>query len=238
MRNKLAFVICVTDSIKFHKCLLSSPCFASSDYTYSIYTRARSAAEAFNLEMELQTGAEWLVWVHQDVFLPEDWDSRFIAAVEEASLKFSNLAVVGAYGVVGTKGRASRVGTVLDRDNLLLEPTPLPCLVDSIDEYLFAVRIDSQLMLDPFLKFDFYGTDLTLQAKERGYSVAVLDVYCEHRATTPRRGISKKLMARVVSSGRRFEKKWCKNFPLETTCFSITRCGDIEEQCHRLLSEV
>jgi hypothetical protein len=182
--------------------------------------------------MSRQQQALWLVWVHQDVFLPQGWDSRFIAAIAEAERRFPRLAVVGVYGVSGTGEQVQRAGHVLDRGTLLKEPAALPCLVDSIDELLFAVRTDSGLQLDPDLGFDFYGTDVVLQAREQGLQTAALDACCEHWSATPQEGIPPSgMLERIAANGGVFERKWAHRLPLETLCFSISQPGDVAAQC-------
>ncbi|MDD2502201.1 MAG: glycosyltransferase [Geobacter sp.] len=227
-----SFITCATDPALLQRCLLASPCLASGEYSQQIYMRIPSAGAAFNREMTRQQQARWLVWVHQDVFLPDGWDTRFIAAIAEAECRFPRLAVVGVYGISGVGEQAQRAGHVLDRGTLLQELVCLPCLVDSIDELLFAVRTDSGLRLDPTLGFDFYGTDLALQAQEQGFKVAVVDAYCEHWSTTPREAApSRAVLERVAANGKVFEDKWAHRLPLETPCFSIQQPGDVAAQC-------
>lgn len=233
MNRELAFVTCAGDPSVLSRYLLCSPCLAVPHYSQAVYLQASSAAAAFNREMVRQRQTTWLVWVHQDVFLPQDWDSRFITALAEAERRFPALAVAGVYGVTGTGSSARRAGHLLDRGTLLKEPLELPCRVDSIDELLFAVRTDSGLELDPALGFDFYGTDVALTAVAHGFDVAVVDAYCEHWSTTPQTKAPSGLLSRIAASGSIFEQKWSHRLPLETPCFSITSLGDVADQCRR-----
>lgn len=232
MTTTLSFVTCATDPAVLNRYLLASPCLSAKEYPQTVYLRTPSAGAAFNRELVRQRQASWLVWAHQDLFLPQGWDTRFIAALAEAEHRFPCLAVVGVYGVAGAGEQAIRAGKVLDRGLLLHEPAPLPCLVDSIDELLFAVRTDSGLQLDSALGFDFYGTDLALQAQAQGLQVAVVDACCEHWAQTPRKaGFSAAMLERIASSGSIFEHKWAHRLPVETPCFSIRCPGDVAAQC-------
>jgi len=244
MNPQLFFVTCASDPTVLSQHLLSSPCLADGRYSIAIHTGARSAAEAFNTEMNRCPSAEWLVWVHQDVYLPRGWEQRFLAAIEEAEAELGRLAVAGVYGISRREsstretgeagGHAIRAGHILDRGDLLREQHSLPCLVDSLDECLFAVRSDTCLLLDPMLAFDFYATDLVLAARERGLRAAVVDAYCEHWSTTPRSSIPEALANRIRSSGTYFERKWAARLPLDTPCFSITAAGDVARQCRAL----
>lgn len=232
--QNLSFVTCASDAAVLAQRLLASPCIAGGEYALEIYVGAASAAAAFNAEMDRRPQAEWLVWVHQDVFLPAGWDKRFIAAIREAEDRFSRLTVVGVYGVAGAGAQAVRAGHVLDRGLLLKEPTSLPCRVESLDELLFAVRTDTCLKLDPALGFDFYGTDVALAALERGLDVAVVDACCEHWSTMPKIMVPSSILDRMSASGEAFERKWAHRLPLDTPCFSIGKVGDVAIRCHAL----
>jgi hypothetical protein len=228
----LSFVACASDPAVLEKRLLASPCLQRSGHMLAAYFNAPSAAHGFNAAMaslvRTSSGAAWLVWVHQDVFLPEGWDERFTQALAEAQRRFPKLAVAGVYGIAGAGAEARRAGHVLDRGTLLREPAPLPCLVDSLDELLFAVRVDTGLQLDPALGFDFYATDLVLQAQARGWQCAVVDAYCEHWSGTPASGaVPQPVVERIQASARVFERKWAERLPITTPCFHIARLGDV-----------
>ena len=232
--RQLGFVTCATDAAVLARRLLASPCIASGETMLDVHVGATSAAQAFNAALARRPQPEWLVWVHQDVYLPPGWDTRFVSAIRAAELHFSRLAVVGLYGIAGAGAQALRAGHVLDRGHLLREPSPLPCRVDSLDELLFAVRSDTGLTLDPDLGFDFYATDLALTAFGRGLDVAVVDACCEHWSETPRTNVPRQVVDRVSASGALFERKWAHQLPLDTPCFSIRRLGDVATQCRAL----
>jgi hypothetical protein len=230
--SKLSFVACASSLEVLGQHLLSSPCLRRGGRTLVVYFNAASAAMGFNAAMASEAGrgagASWLVWVHQDVFLPEGWDTRFTDVLAEALERFPRLAVAGVYGIAGTGVNARRAGHVLDRGTMLLEPEPLPCLVDSLDELLFAVRVDSGLQLDPALGFDFYATDLVLQAHARGWQCAVVDACCEHWSGTPASGaVAQAVVNRIKASALAFEQKWASRLPITTPCFHIAKPGDV-----------
>lgn len=224
----LLFVSGITRLDVAQDCLLASPCLQSGGRPLVMRWNARSAADAFNAVLDSKPAQRWVVWVHQDVRLPLGWDSSFLAAIEQAQARWSQLAVVGVYGVVGAGPHARRVGHVIDRGNLLKEPHETPCVVDSMDELLFAVRGDTSLRLDPALEFDLYATDLVLQAQSVGLASVVVDACCEHWSDTPTHGqVSASLAKRIAASGGVFEAKWQHRLPVSTPCFDITRPGDI-----------
>ena len=227
-RNALTLVTAVSRVSVFEQRLLSSPCAGPGGLRLMAFFNCASAAEAFNAAMDSGLPGRWLVWVHQDVVLPQGWDEKFVQALEHAHAQHNNLAVAGVYGVKGHGASAIRAGHVLDRGVLRKEAAALPCVVDSLDELLFAVRVDSGLRLDPNLGFDFYATDLVLQAQAMGLSSVVVDACCEHWSDTASSGkMPAKTLQRITANGQVFEQKWADHLPLTTPCFDIQKVGDV-----------
>ena len=225
----LLFVTCATDPTVLARRLLASPCLQRGGRRLLALFNACSAAEALDAALAQAPRGAWVVWVHQDVHLPADWDARFLAGLSAAQERDPTLAVAGVYGVAGTGARAVRAGRVLDRGQALEEPAALPCRVDSLDELLVAVRAGSGLRFDPALAFDFYGTDIVLLAQARGLGAAVVDAWCEHWSNTPRAGGLPAAMAeRIVASGRIFEAKWAHRLPVATPWLECRQPGDVE----------
>lgn len=242
---KLSFVTCASNLQVLGERLLASPCLQRTENPLAAHFNAPSAAHGFNAAMAAaqsdvrnRTGQNsWLVWVHQDVFLPQDWDAVFAQALTAALQRFPKLAVVGVYGVFGAGTTAQRAGHLLDRGALLREPESLPCLVDSLDELLFAVRVESGLKLDAALGFDFYATDLVLQAQAQGWQSAVVDAYCEHWSGTPARGkMPDEVVKRVLTNGAVFEQKWHHRLPVTTPCFEIGQVGDVARSMKQIMA--
>ena len=230
----LSFVTGVSQWDVLLQNLARSPCLQKGQLEWSAVSNAASAAHAFNPAMtaseQLAPSNHWLVWAHQDVYLPLGWDLKFASALQEAVSHWPNLAVAGVYGVSGFGPHIIRSGHVLDRGKDLHEPTPLPTLADSLDELLVAVKVGSGLRMDSALGFDFYGTDLVLQAKQKGMQAAVLEAYCEHWSNTPDAlPLPESLLRRISQNALAFEHKWQHALPLSTSCFDIAKPGDVAQ---------
>jgi 2-polyprenyl-3-methyl-5-hydroxy-6-metoxy-1,4-benzoquinol methylase len=236
---ELLFVAAVSDLDTLRRRLLASPCLQPGRRPIVLRWNAASAAEALNPVLDGRPDARWVVWVHQDVFLPEGWDERFLSEAIRAQRASANeapdrrdapgaIGVLGVYGVAGEGASARRAGHVRDRGNWLREAAPLPCRVDSLDELLFAVPGDSPLRLDPALGYDLYATDLVLQAQQRGLQGMVVDAPCEHWSDTPVSGpMPASLIARLARSGDAFEAKWVHRLPVTTPLLDIRAPGDL-----------
>ena len=231
------FIVAQSNSAIAQAYLLRSPCLSSHRYPIHIHKNASSAADAFNshsLDRSRHDAKIWWVWVHQDVYLPNNWDEQFQDAIALAESQWPNLGIIGLYGIQNTGGKAIRTGSVLDRGTPLIEKAPLPSLVDSLDELLIATRSDLHLSFDPLLGFDLYGTDLVLEAQKRGIVAAVVNAPCEHWSSSPKSPpFSKDLIDRVARSAQYFEKKWQTHLPIFTPCFEIYTPGDI----HRFIAQ-
>jgi GT2 family glycosyltransferase len=227
------FLVAASQREVLQRCLLSSALWQDGVPPPDVVWEAASAAAAFNPVMDRLAAsreAQWLVWVHQDVVLPPGWQHQWADQMRLALERWPHLAVAGVYGLWQNRpeGAAIRAGHVVDRGTVLREPAPLPHAADSLDELLVAVRVDAGLRFDPALGFDFYGTDICLQALQQGYACAVLDACCEHHSSTSRSGVMpRRLIERIARNGAAFEQKWAHRLPLCTSCFDIRQAGDV-----------
>lgn len=233
---RLAVVCAASRMDVLLKRLAASPCLQAGGLRWQAVFNAPSAADAFNPVMQMHEAlprtapdaADWLVWTHQDVYLPEGWEVRFASSLQAATQQWPSLDVAGVYGVRGHGASTQRCGQVLDRGQTLNEPAVLPCTADSLDELLIAVRVGSGLRMDASLGFDFYGTDLALQAQAAGAVAAVLQAPCEHWSDTPLHPpLPQGLRSRVARSAAVFERKWAHRLPVVTPCFDISAPGDV-----------
>ena len=168
-----------------------------------------------------------MVLLHQDVYLPAGWDTRFLDSLAVAEQAYPGVAVAGVYGV---RADQTHVGHVYDRDRWLGKENLLPEKVRSLDELLLAVRLDAGLLPDPELGWHLYGTDLCLQAEARGLHAVVLDAPCEHRASLMREPNGNNAghvvaMRPVVdafnASVRRLTTMWPQAMPVTTTVATV-----------------
>ena len=224
----LVFVAGVNQPDILTRRLASSHCFTQERFPLRAHFNEPSAAAAFNTVLASLPARAWAVWVHQDVVLPPGWPESFLQQLNLALQSFPKVAVAGVYGVKGHGAQALRAGHVLDRGQLRREPLAMPCTVDSLDELLVAVQAGSGIRMDPQLGYDFYATDLVLEAQARGLSAVALDAFCEHWSDTPAAGpVSERVVHRIARNAEAFERKWAARLPVTTPCFEINAPGDV-----------
>jgi hypothetical protein len=223
----LSFVVCLSDDRWLETNLLASPCLGpSSPHEVIAVRNAPSAADGLNLALE-RAKNEWVVCIHQDVFLPEGWDRVMMSQYRQAERRFGPIGVAGVYGVgkveeiPGRPPAAERVGRVVDRDRLLDDGPELPARVATLDELLLVVRRDTPLRFDPALGFHLYGADLCLQAVERGLAVVALGAPCVHNSR------SVGLSASFFPSAEVLACKWASRLPIATPCVLFDREGQV-----------
>lgn len=225
-------VCCVSDWHTFAQHLGRSPCLQRGGWPLTTVWNASSAAAAFNRVLDTAEAGSWVLWAHQDAHLPLGFDRQLGESMREAERRWPDVDVIGVYGTLPTGGTlpapAPRAGRLLDRGEPLIEPVDLPCEAAGLDEVVLLVRGASRLRMDPSLGFDFYGTDLALQARRAGRRAVIVDAWCEHWSDLPRGGAMSALKrARLKSSAAAFEAKWHDALPITTPCFQIDRVGDV-----------
>ena len=189
---------------------------------YAWRKRAPSAAEGLNLAIG-RARHEWVVCVHQDVFLPAGWERMMVSQLREAERRFGPVGVAGVYGVgevlerPGQPPAARRVGRVVDRGRMLDDGPDLPARVATLDELLLAVPRDSPARFEPAVGFHFYGADLCLTSARRGLASVVLDALCFHNSQFHKAGRD------FYQSALAFANKWSEVLPVSTCCAEASR---------------
>lgn len=225
--EQLSFVACVTDHEVARRCLLASPCLAQGGpHQVILASGMPNAGAGFSWGAALARN-QWLVMVHQDVFLPAGWDDAFLHVLNAELSADPALAVVGVYGV---QAGGEHVGHVLDRGRWLGGTFEGAARVAALDELLVAVRIDSGLIVDPLFGWHLFATDLCLQARALGLASAVVCVPCEHHSGLPidpvaATGEARQSVERVArafnASAQVLIAKWPNDLPVHTPVAEI-----------------
>ena len=99
VQSALSFVVCLSDDALLQANLLASPCLGpGSPHEVIAIRNAPSAADGLNMGLE-RAKNEWVVYVHQDVFLPRGWDRLLALQYRLAERRFGPIGIAGVYGV-------------------------------------------------------------------------------------------------------------------------------------------
>ena len=154
------------DDTVLQSCLAGSPC-------------VRCAGAAYNAGIRQSTG-DILVFAHQDVYLPPEWYSQLAAAVSQLSQSAPNWAVLGVFGITcDSRPHGYMYCTGLQKVLGQSFSRPVPCA--SLDEVVLILRRSANLTFDEQLPgFHFYGTDICLEAQQRGLDSYIIPAFCVH----------------------------------------------------------
>lgn len=211
----LTFVAAVNDREVCRANLLASPCLSEGDEVM-IQEGFPSAALAYNEAME-RAGHDPVVFVHQDVYLPEDWTSKVRGALDFLARHDPNWGVIGCFGVTG--GGEERGHVFTTGWGLVGSPFYAPMQVRTLDEMVLIVRKGSGLRFSEYLPhFHFYGADICLTAQMRGMRCYAIPAFCIHNTDQ-----ILVLPDAFYNCYYLFRERWLPELPVRTSCIRVTR---------------
>ncbi len=213
----LCSVVAAVNNVQvLRSCLLKSPDLRSG-VDVILQTGFASAASAYNCGMESAKN-DIVVFVHQDVYLPEGWVNRMRRAIEIISAQDPNWGVLGIWGATNNGGRVGYLywtgveGTAGRRFDGGIE-------VETLDELLLIVRRSSGLLFDELLPgYHMYGADICLEAGRRGMKSYAISAFCVHNTNN-----YKMLPLQFWKAYLLMRSKWKSQLPIQTTCTEITQ---------------
>lgn len=176
----VCFIAACNDERVLRSCLLASPDFGAG-VQVSVQCDACTAAQAYNQGIA-NTQAEVMVFLHQDVFLSAGWLAGLHSALAWLEKADPHWGVLGVYGVAADGRRlgwtySTGLGQVLGH------PFPTPQPVRTLDEMVLVIRRNSGLRFDEGLPgFHMYGTDICLEAEQRGLRNYVIPCFALHNS--------------------------------------------------------
>ncbi len=137
-----------------------------------------SAASAFSL-VTARVTTPWLMFCGQEVYLPRGSGSAIASLLETIDPNDAPSTVIGLAGVgIDAASKPYRAGLVVEGLQLFDGPEADRAL--SIEDYAVILHRDCPFALDPELGWEFWATDLCLQAarQSRFARVARIPVFC------------------------------------------------------------
>lgn len=176
-----------------------------------------SASLAHNSALD-EASNDVVIFVHQDVYLPQGWFSSLDRVLTHLQREGVNWGVLGCFGP--RKGDADGLGRVYTH-GVGIHGTAInrPEIVESLDEIVLIIRKSSGLRFDPSLPhFHLYGTDLCMMARARGLPSFAIPAFCVHNThqllTLP---------PEFYECYRYIKRKWARYLPICTSCITISR---------------
>lgn len=196
---------------------LASPILKKGQADVRIVRDAKSASIAYN-EIIDTTTEDIIVFVHQDVYLPENWLSNLRNLIAGLEQKNPNWAIIGSYGISRIMNEhcgyvwSSSLGRVLG------EAMNTPEAAQGLDELLIVLKRSSNLKFDEKLpNFHMYGTDIVQTAYENNFGAYIANLPVVHNDS-----FKEKLGQDYAESFNYMRKKWKRKLPIRTTCARLS----------------
>ena len=216
----LAIVAAVNRPQVLAENLALSPMVKSGGVELIVESDHATPGLAYNAGLD-RTNAEVVIFAHQDVYLPADWERQLREAMRWLNEQDPNWAVLGPTGRGIDNQRDTMYGRVWSRGiyREIGEPINQPIKSSSLDEMVLVLRRNSGLRFDPALpSYHLYGTDIILEAQRQGYHSYVIPNPAVHNSEPVRR--------LDQSYGRAYhymKRKWPEHLPYPTCIVPLSR---------------
>ena len=214
---RATFVAAVNSREVLEQNLLASPCLKSkSGHEVLIQEHYASAAAAYNDALR-KAANNLIVFVHQDVFLPDAWLSQLEANLQRLEEKDPGWGVIGCWGA---RADGELCGHIYSSGlGVLGRAVDQAVAVQTLDEVVLIVRRDSGLSFDETLPhFHFYGTDICMRAAEQGRRCYAISAFCIHNTRQLLR-----LPDEFYACYAHVKRSWKSRLPIQTSCIRVSR---------------
>jgi len=211
---KWSVIAAVNNERVLESCLLNSPGIKSA-VEVILQKGYRSAPEAYNAAIEKAT-TDLLVFVHQDVYLPENWFDSVQKAIETLTRTDPGWGVLGVWGAIDSERRAGYLYWTGEDDG----GSPFEGVkeIKSLDEVVLVFRKSSGLRFDVRLPgYHMYGADICTEAIRRGKKCYAISAFCIHNTN-----IGGFLPLQFWKCYLFMRWKWRNNLPIYTPCTQVT----------------
>ncbi len=209
--NKYLIVVPVIDMKKFNNNVARSLFFKKTQAV--ILKGFKNVSEAQNKALMAYKHYQYIIFVHEDVFLPDTFEDDLETSINMLEKSHPNWYIAGAAGAFMEKGERKMAGWVLDRGSNWGSKVKYPKKVDSVDELIMVVNAKYNIKFDEKLPYNhFYSSSLSLAAKKKGKETYVINAYCEHNSDHAYKDDD------FYEAEYYMLLKWTKYLPFATTC--------------------
>lgn len=216
--SDLAIVVAVSDEDVLRDNLLRSTACKHSMLPIHQIRNARSASVAYNQGINQFKDKKAIIFVHQDVYLPEPWLETMISQIQQ--IKSTDWGVLGVFG---KSSAGKQIGQLWDSGlgKELGETFVSPSPVETLDELLIIVNIEKNLAFDEKLPgFHLFGTDICATSNKAGLTNYAINAPVVHNSKRVH-----SLGGLYAQAYRYMKKKWKSELPLYAVCSKITPYG-------------
>lgn len=175
---------------------------------------------------ELRGQSEYIAIVHADVWLPEGWGLKVleqIAKVEAVDPEWAALGVAGVWPNDTLEGKTYE-GHLQDADRDYPIESPLPMLVQTLDEVCLIVRNDGETQFaKELIGHHLWAVEYCLRCAWVGKHSYAIDAYLEHRKVLIVEDDQERLVKDVnyyIDTGV-ILNRYFDMLPIATTCMTL-----------------
>lgn len=215
MISGISFIVASNNNEILEKNFLASGIFIDNHpHQILIQKGFNSAAVAYNDGIE-KSKHNIMVFAHQDMYFPKNWDSILLKEIELIEKHDSSWGVIGCYGI---DSDGNDLGYVYcNGQKKILGRKDTPQKIRILDEIVLIFKKTSELKFDHLLPgFHLYGTDICLQSENNYYSNYVISNLALHN--TERILFLPPDFMKAIEYIRKTHKK---TLPILTPCFNI-----------------
>jgi len=215
-QRHITFVIATNRRDVLEQNFLISPCLRSPhNHQILIQEGFASASRAYNDAID-KSANDLIVFIHQDVILPETWLADLERALSFLEANDPQWGVIGCYGeTLHDHGRGYVYSSGL---GIVGKPFDRPARIQTLDEIVLIIKKSSGLRFDDTLPhFHMYGTDICMRAARAGRKCYAISAFCIHN-TQMYPGLPKEF----YESCRHVKQVWKDYLPIQTTCVRVT----------------
>jgi hypothetical protein len=217
IEEHITFVVAVNSNEILKANFLSSPLFCGNKFNQFLpQVNFRSASRAYNEAID-RSENDIIVFAHQDIYFPESWIRDLNNALSYLEKEDPKWGVLGCGGVTQDDERWGFLySTGL---GVLGRPFAFPQPIQTLDEIVLIIKKSSGLRFDDTLPhFHFYGTDICMEAKEKGRKAYAMSSFVIHNTK-----LISNLNKEYFECYKHIKKRWKKYLPIQTTCIRITK---------------
>lgn len=194
-----------------HENLLKSPGISSHEII--VVFGAKNVPDAYNRGAKIAT-EEVMIFVHQDVFLPESFFPELESSLE--SLSGQNWGILGPIGakLCPATEETLYIGDMVDRGTRLGNRESLPEAIQTLDEMMLICKKEDAIFDEEIPSANhMHGADICINSISRGKKNFAIQAFCYHNSTM---GYS--LPPEFYASAEYVRNKWKDYLPIVTTC--------------------
>lgn len=217
--SQICIVVASNDNESLQRNLLASDIVQKSRVPVHVERGAESATVAYNNGLDT-TEAPYVIFAHQDVYFPPQWESQLAHAITSVSQEDPNWALIAPFGVSKEGEHVGRVWSTSQTSIVGKKPDG-SVHAQSFDELAIILRRESGLRFDEALPcFHLYGTDIVLTAWSQGLGAYVRDLPLVHNDD-----FHDKLRDDFTRSYDYLRKKWKTRLPIRSPVVKIDAWG-------------